>query len=801
MISTTLGFVFGAWCLQQQSALPPAMSILLLLPAYGELELINRFSRFPVTFFCIASRFIFAALCGFFYAAVFASLRLGDALPHEWEQKNIELQGIVSNLPELTERGERFQFDVERILTPSAVVPRHISLNYYRNSSRNPQDSHSPTIAPTRLFHAGERWRLTVRLRRPHSTYNPHGFDLEAWALSENIRAIGSIKGKGGIHRVDESVFGWHYFIERCRERVAERISRVLQDQPYVGVIRALVIGDESQVGAQNWNVFLRTGISHLISISGLHITMLASLAYGLVAFVWRRVPQWVQRVPTPYAATLGAMLVALLYACLAGLSVPTQRTVLMLGIFAVAIMSGRRFMISQVLALALGIVVLADPWAVNAPGFWLSFGAIAMIAYVTAHRQGVSHWLKAAVNTQWAVTIGLLPLLIALFGQASIVSPIANAFAIPLVSLGVVPLALLGALLPFDFALQAAHALFAMCLKGLLVLSQTQLATWQQATPPTWTIVLAMLGVLWMLLPKGLPQRWLGLVLILPMLLVQPKTPAIGEMRVAVLDVGQGLSVVVHTAKHALLFDAGPLYSSQSDAGSKIIVPFLRGEGIFKLDGVIVSHQDDDHSGGAASVLAQLPVTWLAASYDLPTETLAKVLSLHCVANQHWQWDEVRFEMLHPTLASYQDSTIKDNNRGCVLKVTSRYGSVLLSADIEKEAELALLDNRPEALRSDVLIVPHHGSSTSSTSAFIQAVGARDVIFTVGYLNRFQHPKPEVVQRYLDTGAHLLRSDYQGEIDIAFADNAPIQLIAWRQRHKRYWQDDYEYKTSISGK
>jgi competence protein ComEC len=372
-----------------------------------------------------------------------------------------------------------------------------------------------------------------------------------------------------------------------------------------------------------------------------------------------------------------------------------------------------------------------------------------------------------------------------------------------------VVPLAIFGSLLNLDFVLQASHFILEICMYGLNYLAN--LPTWKQAYPPMWTLLVAMFGMLWLLLPRGFPQRWLGIILLLPLFFVEVEKPNIGEMRVAVLDVGQGLAVVIQTKNHTLLYDAGSRYSAQSDAGSKIVVPYLRGEGVKKLDGFIVSHDDIDHSGGAASVLAQVPVSWLASSFDLVSDKRPKK-TLKCFAGQHWAWDNVSFEVLHPSLESYENAEIKDNNRSCVIKVTSQFGSILLTGDIEKEAEKALLEHALQAnihkasgdailennllksagLQSDALIVPHHGSKTSSTVDFVQAVGAKYSVFTVGYLNRFKHPKPLIEKRFEENGAFTYRSDYQGAILIDFKKNNPIKMTAWRQSQPRYWHDSY---------
>jgi competence protein ComEC len=438
-------------------------------------------------------------------------------------------------------------------------------------------------------------------------------------------------------------------------------------------------------------------------------------------------------------------------------------------------------------------VVVLIDPWAVIAPGFWLSFGAVAIIAYVSVGRLAVAHWLKEALNTQWAITLGLLPMLIFMFGQTSIVSPLANAFAIPVISLIVVPLAIAGSLLNIDLLLNLSHLVLQFCMQALTWLAA--MPTWQQAAPSSWALLLAIFGMLWLLLPRGFPQRWLGLLLLLPLFFVQTPKMADGAMQVAVLDVGQGLSVVIKTANHTLLYDAGPQFSTQSDAGSRIVVPYLRGEGIKKLDGFIVSHNDIDHSGGMSSVLAQMPVTWLASTYSLPAEfQLAKVQprmrQLKCFAGQHWRWDSVQFEVLHPSIESNKNPEITDNNRSCVVKINSQFGSILLTGDIEKDAELAMLRTNADVLASDVIVVPHHGSKTSSTVDFVQAVGAKHSIFTVGYLNRFKHPKPIIEKRFEESGAYTYRSDNAGAILINFHASQNIQAEQWRHTHRKYWQD-----------
>jgi competence protein ComEC len=518
---------------------------------------------------------------------------------------------------------------------------------------------------------------------------------------------------------------------------------------------------------------------------------MVAGLAFLLMQGLWCRSEALTLRLPARKAATAAGLAVAFAYALLAGFAVPTQRTVYMLAVLAAALWWGRSISMSLALCWALLAVVLLDSWAVIAPGFWLSFGAVSLLLYAGSYRLGRPNWLKASVRAQWVIALGLTPLLLALFQQVSIISPLANALAIPVVSLVVTPLALLGAILPVDAILHLAHAAIAGCMRLLQLAAEWPLAVWQQHAPPTWAIVAGVAGVVWMLLPRGFPLRWAGAVGLAPMLLLLPPVLASGELQVAALDVGQGTAVVLRTARHTLLYDAGPKYSAEADSGNRIVIPYLRGEGVRRLDGMLVSHDDLDHSGGALSVLQNIPVGWLAAPL-LPSHALRGHArrDLYCLAGQDWSWDGVHFEVLHPAPTSYADDSLKDNDRSCVLKATSPYGSVLLAGDIERLSEAALTESAAGRLKSDILLVPHHGSKTSSTPAFIEQVQPAAAVFTMGYRNRFGHPKPEVVERYQALGSHLYRSDRDGAVIFDLRNPDEIEAARWRQSAPRYWHD-----------
>ena len=818
-------FTLGVWLLQQQAALPDFGWAWLLAGLPFTLLIPVRTLALRIAHaLCLAA---FAFGFGFYHAAWQAEQRLAISLPDEWQGRDIEVIGVVAGLPRGHEHGQRFSFAVEQTLTPLASVPQHIYLSTYFGREEMPL-----------TLKAGERWQLTLRLKQPHGGSNPYGFDFEAWALENNIRAVGYVHNKGRNSRIDALAGGLSYRIESWREAVRARFGTALGSEPYLGVLSALAIGDQSSIPPAQWQVFTRTGVNHLMSISGLHITMLASLGFALTYWLWRRSARLTLRLPARKAAALAALLAALCYALLSGFAVPAQRTVYMVAAVAAALWMNRNFSLGQILGIALLGVLVPDPWAVVAPGFWLSFGAVALILYVTAYRTGSNHWqrdggsevaghpaahslraLMAYANVQWAMTIGLIPLLLGLFQQVSLVSPIANSLAIPLISLVVVPLTLLSAVLPLDTPLWLAHSVMGWTMAMLVWLNGLPQAVWVQHAPPAWTVVAGMLGVLMILLPRGFPARWLGFLLLLPMFSNAPEPPAQASLRLVIFDVGQGLAVLAQTRHHALLYDAGPDYSNEADSGNRILIPALRAMGIKQLEGLILTHDDTDHTGGAASVIQGMAIGWMSSSlpdvhplqllprsgetashltqlsnndsqvvgYPGPTPTTARGELRRCMDGQAWVWDGVDFEILHPDAAAYATENIRDNNLGCVLRISIGAQHVLLAADIEKEAELKLLKKHAAKLPAALLVVPHHGSKTSSTDGFVSAVSPRYAVFTVGYRNRFGHPHPEILQRYSGNGAQSLRSDEDGAILVEM-DAQGLHVERHRNTHRRYW-------------
>ena len=559
-----------------------------------------------------------------------------------------------------------------------------------------------------------------------------------------------------------------------------------------------------------DWQVFNRTGVSHLISISGLHITMIAGLFALGAGALWRRSfftdRQLPLILPAQKVAALAGAVTALLYVLLAGFGVPAQRTLYMLIVVALALWLGRITSITHVLCLALGVVVLLDPWAVLWPGFWLSFGAVATILCATAGRTArhvqadASRWQRAktalalGAHTQYVVTAGLVPLTMLLFSQVSLVSPVANALAIPVISLLVTPLSLLGSLLPAplsDWILLLAHTLVQMLAQVLDWLGARRFAVWTAPAPPAWSFCWALLGTMWLLAPRGWPHRWAGILSWIPLLTALPSSPPAGQMWVTAFDVGQGMALLVETQQHRLLYDTGPAYGIDSDGASRVIVPYLRARGIGSLDGLIISHSDTDHAGGAISLLENVPIGWLSSSLPdgHPAVGFQRRLTrphLRCVAGQRWSWEGVHFEMLHPLAGAHHDIALKPNARSCTVKITAGKHAILLAGDIEAAQEGQLYMRSREALAADVLLAPHHGSGTSSTQAFLNAVHPSLAIFQVGHRNRYRHPKVAVYQRYGQMGIARLRTDVAGAVMMELGDALAVEQ--YRSSRPRYW-------------
>ncbi|WP_427312999.1 DNA internalization-related competence protein ComEC/Rec2 [Cupriavidus sp. H39] len=799
-----VAFVAGCWTLQQQSALPPQHVLrlgaaLLALCAIGMAVRGRCLPAVPQALL----RVLLAFATAFCWAAWRAELRLHQWLPAALEARDLDVRGVVSGLPTQTATGTRFAFTIEPSAGPDLPLPDRVILNW-RGAP--------PDLTP------GQRLTLTLRLRRPRGLANPFGFDHAYWLLAQGYGATGYVRrAQGPPQDARSERLAWR--IEAWRAAVRDHLRAALPAEARFGaVLVALVIGDQRGIEAEDWQLFRRTGVSHLVAISGLHITMVAGMAASIAGLLWRHsfglghclrrpLPLWL---PARQAALGMAVATALGYGMLAGMQIPALRTVAMLCVAAVAVWGARTPPASVVLAWAALAALLVDPWAVMLPGFWLSFGAVAVIffaarpardAAMAGRWQRLRATLAAGARTQWAVTIGLVPLTLLLFGQVSVVSPFANAVAIPVVSLLVTPLALLGAALPLLLAAPVmAVAHFAMVLLAAVLewFSMLPWAMWEAASAGPVSLLLAALGVALLVAPVASARlRRHGGLLMLPMLLARGPPVAEGQFRAVMFDVGQGTAVLVRTHSHALLYDTGPGYATGSSAGAQVVVPRLRAEGLARLDHLMVSHEDVDHAGGVADVDETVAVvarsTGAPAGHHLLAARRPRASPAQwppCAAGQQWEWDGVRFSVLHPLPEQAQLAAIPSNARSCVLRVDTAAHSLLLTGDIGLAQERALIDRLPPgALRADVLVVAHHGSGTSSGAEWIAAVGPAAAVFQLGYANRYRHPNAEVWERFGRAGILRYRTDETGAVTMDTA-RAGYALSVFRQAVPRYWRE-----------
>ncbi|MDD1617475.1 MAG: competence protein ComEC, partial [Methylococcaceae bacterium NSP1-2] len=552
---------------------------------------------------------------------------------------------------------------------------------------------------------------------------------------------------------------------------------------PSLGLIKALTIGDGSVITQDQWEVFRKTGTTHLVVISGSHIGLIAGLFYFLTLklWAWTGILKWSPQ----QVAALVALIVGVFYSALAGFSVPTQRSVIMLAVVMLAIITQHNTRPFHILATALLAVLVFDPLAVLSSGFWLSFIAVSLIIYTVSGRLGKLNLIWETLKLNGVMSLGLAPLTLLFFQQLSVISPIANLFATPIISFLVVPLALLAITIMFIAPSVAVWLFFLVdwILRGLWWLldhlAKLPLSTISHAQPSLWALVFAVFSILILLAPRGLPARWLGLVLLLPLIFTDTKRPATGEIKLTLLDVGQGLAVVIQTAQHSLVYDTGAKFSADSDSGKSVLLPFLRQQNIDKIDQLIVSHGDNDHIGGAESLLQGIVVENVLTS---AVEKLSAYQPVQCVAGQSWVWDEVKFTILSPA-----EQLHSDNDNSCVLQVQSLHGTVLLTGDIEASAESWLVQTYGDHLKSQLLIAPHHGSKTSSTLTFLQAVQPETILIPAGYRSQFGHPHSEVLARYHDIHAHWLNSADSGSITVDM-NNGEWQVQAHRQTDSHYW-------------
>ncbi len=715
-------------------------------------------------------------ILAFLYAWWSAHSVLSNRLTEDQLLKNVLVEGVVSSIPQGdSSRGYRFILQTTRLqVTEEAGWQKHnlkVRLRWYRRA---------PALV------AGDVWQLRVRLKSPRGLANPGGFDYERWLFVHRIDATGYVRQSEDNRLLKQSacrrIACWRQVFSRQLATVSQtRVS---------GLVRALVVGDKSGIDDQQWKLLRDTGTAHLMAISGLHIGLVAGLAFAMVRRLWG----WsslVQYWPAPKAAAITAILAAGVYALLAGFQLPTQRALIMVTVIMTAILTGRSHLPWRVFCIALCMVLLIQPLAVLSAGFWLSFGAVAWIFYQLAGRHGETGRFHQAMRIQLALSLGLLPVLLLGFQQTSLVAPLANLLAIPVVGLLVVPMLLLGCLLSLlwlpagALLINTASLVLLMVHELLAILAAVPLAVWQQGLPAVSLFLSCIVGTGLLLAPAGTGSRLAGLVLLSATGFSEPSRVPPGVVRLTVLDVGQGLSAVIQTRRHSLVFDTGPRSRSGFDTGAAVLVPFLTNSGIRSVDRLIISHSDNDHMGGAASLFAQLEVNSILSGMP---EKISFARASRCQRGQYWRLDNIDFEILAPFGAT------QGNNASCVLRITTASGErLLLTGDIEATVEKRLLANNPGQLQASVIVAPHHGSRTSSTRRFVEAVNASVVIFPAGYHNRFGFPKADVVKRYSRQGTQIYMTGRDGAVSLlAGQPGTPIAGVAYRQQHRHYWQANY---------
>lgn len=747
-------FALGVAVLQRLPVLPDTIICLILMAAAGLLLLALRRAALPAAF-----------LFGLAFAAWCAGDALSQRLPMADSGRRGQVIAEITDLPQRIEQQWQFEAKIRDSADFPELIGHRVKLAWYRTGS---------------TLSSGDIRHFEVTLRSPNGVYNPGGFDAEQRALQKRWAAQGYV-------RMEIARLGKRDTVDRFRDGLAGQVRKQIGDSRARFVI-ALGIGDTRLLQDADWDLLRRTGITHLIAISGFHVGMVALAACWLMSGLYRLCPWLGLRLPLPSATSWMAMISASLYAGFAGFALPTVRTALMIAVLMACRLLGRHCTVTHAVALSMAVILLLDPIGILAPGFWLSFGGVLLlIAFMP--RQGNEGLLGPFLRAQWVASIGLMPLSLGFFGQTTVLGPLVNLAAIPWISLVVVPLALLGCL--FSGVPVIAEGFWqgsAMLMQLLWTLLQWigQLSWSSRMLPESGltAIIVGLAGACLLLLPRQIPAYGLGAFLMLPMLF--PKSDALpeGQLQMAMMDVGQGTAVLVRTKRHALVYDTGAGVPGGFSRGQSTVLPALQALGIGRLNKVVVSHGDNDHAGGLAAIRDGIAVDRIEAPAGaLPDE----VPQAECIAGRHWQWDGVHFVYLWPIDRRGGD----DNDRSCVLLVRGGGRSLLLTGDISAAAESQLLTHYPELLRSEVLLVPHHGSAGSSSEAFIAAVKPRFALISSGFQNRFRHPRPEVLQRYRNAGAQTVNTVDSGWAELTGTPDGWVWSRLARRDDRRYWLRD----------
>lgn len=776
MRTLILSFASGAIFLQFFRILPSRIIALSLLLISILLLGISHLYLSKITFAKTCFKIFFAIILGFNFALIYVHFVLSFTLPKELESKPIITIGYISSIPKIEPKRTSFTFDTEKF--DGKKVKTKFLISWYKNYATYPK------------FKTGDKWQFTVRLKRPHGMLNPGGFDQEAHLFQNKIRATGYIVDSRENSCLESK---WYkYPINRLREYLGIKIRESISNHKLKNLIVTLVIGEQSGIEQKQWEILRRTGTIHFMVIAGLHISFVAGMMFFIGKSIFRLFPRLTLYMPASYAGAILALLGAAIYSALAGFSIPTQRAVIMIFFIMLGTLLKRNITSWYALLFGLLFVIIINPLAGLNSGFWLSFAAVAIITYALSSRISGNNKLLKYNRLQWSLTFGLMPLTLLLFQQAPLISFFANAFTVPWIGFVVLPLSLLGSLFIFIYE-PIAHILLSLAVKALSLswhllewMASFAISSWHHFVFNNWILISSIIGALILLSPSGFPHRFIGCFWILPLLFYFPKRPPANEAWVTVLDVGQGLSSVIQTQNHSLIYDTGPKFGPNSDAGESVVIPFLRQAGIKKVDMLVISHNDEDHSGGARTILESLPIKKVRTSTP---GAFTKYNAENCYYGQSWSWDGVDFNFIHPT----PNSEFSGNNASCVLKIQTKGNSILLTGDIEKQAEKSILQSDSKTdLPSTVLVAPHHGSKTSSSPKFIKAISPKYVLFTTGYLNKFHFPNKTIVSRYIKNNAILLNTAQKGAITFKFTSKSGmLSPEFYRIKHKKYWHNN----------
>ena len=715
-----------------------------------------------------------AFLVGLAWASFYAYVQLQKMPPKQYLEKTIVLDGRVVSIPEKRMHSQRFVLQVKK-------------------NNHFPHDFKVEVSWYGRFMHvqAGDYCHLDLHMRAVRSLSDPGGHPQTAGLLERGIRTHAYVR-KSPDNKCHPNP-SFHSTILRLRQAMANRMASLLHHNPLLGVIQALTIGVRDRITPEQWQVFRASGTTHLVAISGLHIGLIAGMFYQLIYVVWRYLPRLCLIIAAQRVAAIAAVLGGFAYAALAGFALSTERALLMLSLAMLAVFFRRRVYTWRLWGCALTLLLILDPLVGWSLGFYLSFAAVAWIFY--SMRLRASKGWRSVLRMQAMVSLGLIPWTLFFFQQYAPVSLLANIIAIPWVGFVVVPLALMASamlwLCPIasDYILHA--AVYAMqglywILQHLTLIPLPHIAI---TVENMWVLLLSELGFLLLLAPRAWPMRRLGVIYLLVLGFWPHTYLSKGVIDMWVLDVGQGLASVIQTRHHTLIFDTGPHFRDGFDAGASVMLPFLKTQGIQHIDTMIISHGDNDHSGGAAAILAHLPVDSLYGGE--PKRRKLSMPMQACHRGIHWRWDGVLFSFLNARPHAYDPA----NAHSCVLLVDNGYERLLLPGDIEYQTEQNLVKDWAEQLHADILIAPHHGSKTSSSVAFIEAVKPNYVIFATGYHNRFHFPSPKVVKRYKDAGVIALNTADCGAVHMVLATRKkqPIDATCFRLSHQHYWDHNID--------